>query len=142
MISYYLTGTTFIVLQVQGNASDVLNNSLGLLILNELDSMAATVIFKYMQSKWNKVTSDDEFMILNSSKEIDSKASWTFLIGTSLSLPYFFGVKIFVAQNVINFSASPYMFHIVVTLQLFLGYFIISTIFSCLYIRKLRINNH
>ena len=51
-----------ILKKIRNNALDTLNNTLGLLVLMEINVMMAITIYNYMQSNYNQVTLDDKYM--------------------------------------------------------------------------------
>ena len=55
---------------------DVFNNTLAILIINELDNMAALPLFNFMLTNQNKVTNDNSYMRVDTSDKIEWRAGF------------------------------------------------------------------
>ena len=71
MAAFFTGGMAYRILGFISNPLEVLNNSLGLLVLIELENLAAIVIFNYMQSNYNILTENANFMRVKSSSKIE-----------------------------------------------------------------------
>ena len=71
MAAFFTGGMAYRILGFISNPLEVLNNSLGLLVLIELENLAAIVIFNYMQSNYNILTENANFMRVKSCSKIE-----------------------------------------------------------------------
>lgn len=56
---------------------DILNNTLSLLVLNELDSLAAVFIFQHFHSNYNEITEKYDYMQVKTNSAIEKYAAIT-----------------------------------------------------------------
>ena len=77
---------TFISLSYQAsNAIDLLNNTLTALVVDQIDNMISLLFLNWLRSNYNAMSSASNFMIVKSSRSIESHLVFVYVIAIMYS---------------------------------------------------------
>lgn len=71
MLLCIIIEAALILILLASNTIELLNNTLSVLILDQIDNMGALLLFNYMRTNHNVVTTQDNFMQIRSSPSIE-----------------------------------------------------------------------
>ena len=79
-LTLQIIGTTLPFLMISTNTGEVLNNTLAVLILDQIDNMGSVVFFNWLRTNYNILTTaQHNFMQVKSNRVFESILIWVYL---------------------------------------------------------------
>ena len=72
MLLIFIVEAAMIFILLASNTIELLNNVLSVLVLDQIDNMGALLLFNFLRTNYNDLTTQDNFMTIMSSNSIEN----------------------------------------------------------------------